>query len=518
MKRKRLNLQSVAALRQAICRSLRDVAVFARVFGGVTLRRYQRDAAQALLDAVYRGEGGSFAFMFPRQSGKNEIQAHLETLLLVAYSLKGGEIIKISPTYKPQSLHAMRRLERVLQNNLILRRVWKKENGHIFRIGKARVIFLSAEPAAHIAGATASLLLQVDEAQEVQIAKFDKDIAPMAASTNAVQALWGTAWTGTTLLARELRTARALQAADGVQRTFVLTAEQVAAEVPSYRRHLQMQVLRLGRNHPAVRTQYFSEELDTSSGMFPPPRLALMRGDHLMQSPPGIPGLPCALLIDVAGEDESAAGDSSQALLRTTAARDATALTVVQVDINPQGLPLYRVVQRYLWVGLKHTDLYAQVLSLAELWYARCLVVDATGVGAGFTSFLRAQLGERVIPFVFSAASKSALGWDFLSIVDSGRFQDHRPLLSPPFPDLQAEFWRQCSYCTYQVSHAPARHMRWGVSDGTRHLATGEPVHDDLLISAALCARLEPLHWTPGIPAAILPAPDPLAQMDRAGF
>ena len=44
-------------------------------------------------------------------------------------------------------------------------------------------------------GATASLLLEVDEAQDVAINKFDKDIDPMADSSNATRIFWGTAWT-----------------------------------------------------------------------------------------------------------------------------------------------------------------------------------------------------------------------------------------------------------------------------------------------------------------------------------
>ncbi len=92
-----------------------------------------------------------------------------------------AEIVKISPTWKPQTLNAMRRLERVLQKNLITRSMWAKESGYIYRLNTARIFFFSGGPQANIVGATASTLLEVDEAQDVEIAKFDKDIAPMAA-------------------------------------------------------------------------------------------------------------------------------------------------------------------------------------------------------------------------------------------------------------------------------------------------------------------------------------------------
>ena len=60
-----------------------------------------------------------------------------------------------------------------------------------------------------------------------------------------------------------------------------MTAEDVAAEVPAYRAFVQEQVNKLGRNHPLVKTQFFSEEIDAEGGMFPPARRAMMQGDAL---------------------------------------------------------------------------------------------------------------------------------------------------------------------------------------------------------------------------------------------
>ena len=41
----------------------------------------------------------------------------------------------------------------------------------------------------------------------------------------------------------------------------------------------------------------------------------------------------------------------------------------------------------------------------------------------GLASFLSKTFAGRVIPFTFTAASKSQLGWDFLSAVETGRFK-----------------------------------------------------------------------------------------------
>ena len=50
-------------------------------------------------------------------------------------------------------------------------------------------------------------------------------------------------------------------------------------------------------------------------------------------------------------------------------------------------------------------------------------------------------------------------------------------------------------YCQSTVLDVPGKRMRWGVPDGTRDDATGEMVHDDLLVSAAMCWVLDGLGW-----------------------
>ena len=129
---------------------------------------------------------------------------------------------------------------------------------------------------------------------------------PWLPRTNATRVFWGTAWTSKTLLARELRAARLAEKKDGIRRTWVLTADEVGAEVPAYKTFVEEQVARLGRNNPLVRTQYFSEEIDSEGGMFPLSRRALMMGGHAKQIAP-TPGRMYVFTIDVAGQDEGAA-------------------------------------------------------------------------------------------------------------------------------------------------------------------------------------------------------------------
>ena len=157
---------------------LRDIVPFVRYASGLRLRHYQEESARAIVDSVLQHRGLNFVVIFPRQSGKNELQAQLQAYLLTLLSGERSEIVQISPTWKPQAENGMRRLEEVLKNNLIVRDRWQKYFGHIYQVGRARVVFLSGSPTSNIVGATASTLLSVDEAQDIQIEKFDKEIAP----------------------------------------------------------------------------------------------------------------------------------------------------------------------------------------------------------------------------------------------------------------------------------------------------------------------------------------------------
>ncbi|HOV30917.1 MAG TPA: hypothetical protein PLX92_04910 [Anaerolineaceae bacterium] len=508
-------------------RGLRQVERFVAVLGGAQLRAYQQQVAKAVVDSVLAQCGLSLVVMFPRQSGKNFLQAQLEVYFLVRFARVGAEMIKFSPTFEPQSLNAMRRLEAALQANWLTRDAWKKSSGNHYRFGNAHLTFLSAAPGANVVGATASTLLELDEAQDIESDKYDKQIAPMAASTNATRVFWGTAWTEQTLLARELRLAEEAQARDGIRRVFRLSADVIRQEVPAYGAFVDEQVARLGRTHPMVRSQYFSEEISTEGGLFPPARLELMKGSHPAQELPE-PGKLYALLVDLAGEDEAMRQGTPNGLVQAEAlvnpGRDATAITVVEVDLHLQsdelvGKPIYKVMQRYLWTGEKHSTQYARLLALVERWQPQCIVVDASGVGAGVASFLADRFGERVVQLRFTQQVKSRLGWGFLAVIDTGRFQDYLPdKEQSEAARLQALFQRQLAAVSYSVSSGPEYFIAWGVPEAARDPQGGGWLHDDLVLSAAMVAMLDEQPWSvsSGAPLMIA-APDPIKEMD-GGF
>ena len=180
--------------------------------------------------------------------------------------------------------------------------------------------------------------------------------------------------------------------------------------------------------------------------------------------------------IDLAGEDEEM---EDAALRAARPRRDSTAVAIAQVgwrEILGVPEPHLRVVHFEWWTGRKHRELLPTLVDLVRgVWPCTSVVVDATGVGAGIASFLVGALGPEVVhPFTFSAVSKSALGYQFLGAINSGRLR-----VQPDGGAAVPEFWKQ-AHLARSTMHANQR-LTFYVEprDG----------HDDLLIAVALAVE-----------------------------
>jgi hypothetical protein len=248
----------------------------------------------------------------------------------------------------------------------------------------------------------------------------------------------------------------------------------------------------------------YGETVDAQAGMFPAGRQALIRGSHAARTE-AEPGKMYGFLIDVAGQDEWTgrlqaaavpAGDMSRRQSREddilmNPGRDSTFLKIVEVDnstVKLVGKPTYRAVFRMAWTGKSHVAVFGALKALVGQWKTRYIVIDATGVGEGLWSMLDNAYGEKtVLPVKFTAQLKSALGYGLLGMMDSGRYQEYHP--------FDETFQRQLDYCRSEILPGPGKLMRWGVPDGKRDRASGEPVHDDDLITSAMCAILDRMEW-----------------------
>ncbi len=181
-------------------------------------------------------------------------------------------------------------------------------------------------------------------------------------------------------------------------------------------------------------------------------------------------------------------------------------MKIVEVDrstISLIGKPTYLTVLRKEWTGASHVTVFGALKALVEVWRPLRIVIDATGVGEGLWSLLdNAFGGDTVIPVKFTAQLKSQLGYAFIGMVESGRYREYHP--------FDEKLRTQLEHCRSEILPGPAKTMRWGVPDGKRDRASGELVHDDDLITGALCSLLDRLEWYTPTEGLFVAMRDPL--------
>jgi hypothetical protein len=436
------------------------------------LRPYQIEAGRAILESVLYGRGLSFSVEMARQGGKNELSAQLEALLLSLNLGRDADAVKCAASFDPQGRISLRRLWSRLLEAGLRAPVVAVEAGHVVRVGRARAVFLSAEPEANVVGHTAHLLLEVDEAQDVDEEKFDREFRPMASATNATTVFYGTAWDDSTLLERAKQRHLELERRDGIRRHFEYDWQVVAACNPAYGRYVESERERLGERHPLFLTQYCLKPIAGGGRLFTPGQLAQLQGRHARQRAPRT-GETYIAGLDLAGA--ALDGETAQS------SRDATVLTIARAVFPARDAivlePRLEVLEHYSWTGEPHDTLLRRLADLLrEVWQVRRLSVDATGLGETISRLLTAALGSNVVRSVrFTSESKSRLGYELLAAVNSGRLKLYADDGSLEYRQCQREL--ELARAVYRAN----RTMGFFVAP-----ADG---HDDYLMSLALLAE-----------------------------
>ena len=448
----------------------------------ITLRPYQLEVARAVADSVVHRRGLTFSVEIARQGGKNELSAQLEVLLLTLFFSKGGNAIKCSPTFKPQTVISVMRLRERL-NDWGYARVWKAEMGYILRLGNARQIFLSADESANVVGNTAHILLEIDESQDVSKEKYTKEFKPMGAATNVTTVHYGTTWDDSTLLEEVKQLNLELGRKDGIKRHFHYDWQEVAKYNPDYLRYVEGERVRLGETHPLFLTQYCLQPIHGGGGFLSAEQRAQLQGIHNRLHQPESSKIYVAG-IDLAGTAEEA---EDAALRAARPKQDSTVVTIGELDFSVCSdivpLPQINIVEHYCWRGKTHVMLYPQLLDvLKNVWHVKKAVVDATGVGAGVASFLCSALGSSVVtPLLFTQASKSRLGFELLAAINSGRTK----MYARDGSEEYREFWFQMTKARSNFRANQTINFYVDPAEG----------HDDFLSSLALL--VEAAQYTP---------------------
>jgi hypothetical protein len=353
----------------------------------------------------------------------------------------------------------------------------------------------------------------VDEAQDVSEEKYVKEFKPMGSTTNVTNVLYGTTWDDATLLEKMKQTNLELEKKDGIWRHFRYDCYEVAKYNPLYLAYVEKEKARLGENHPLFMTQYLLLPLRGGGGFLSGLQRAQLQGDH-PRRPGAEPGKIYVAGLDLAGESESGEDDYLRSLKPR---QDSTVLTIAELtfantlpgqsmsssqsmsshqsgssspipakagiqppspqtynsELKTYNSPFLHLVDHYSWTGVRHPDIYSQLIDIIKnVWHCKCVVVDATGIGQPVASYLNDVLGSRVVPFTFTAQSKSELAFNLLAAVNSGGLKMYAADNSPQY----REFWHQMERAKSYYRASQTMNFFVDEADG----------HDDYLMSLAL--------------------------------
>lgn len=424
------------------------------------LRSYQLDTYRSLRYHIEDDPGHTLTVMFPRQAGKNEISARLVSGLLFAKSIEGGSIVVCAPSFRPQASLSLARTVAYLRQYARRYSPAVRRDGQAIHYGNAHAVFLSASPSANVAGHTASLLLIADEAQDIDPDWFNRQFMPMTSSSGASTILFGTPWSGNSLLEDVIEANRRHDAGlSGAPRDVSLHSRhhefrwpQVAIYNPAYGRFVEQERDRLGPGHPIFRSQYELEPAAGAARLLSPGNLEAIAADFPALAEPA-PGERYVAGLDLAGEKE---GGDSTVLTIARCARGGVEVVFVQA-----------------WTAVPFETQLTAVATLARHWRLERLLCDATGLGAALVAHLRRELGRIVVPLTFTHAEKSSLGFALQAAAETHR------LSIPRSGSAGIErLWRELRLCKLEL--AGTFQIGWEAPPGE---------HDDCVASLALCLR-----------------------------
>lgn len=428
---------------QALC----DPEYHRAVFCGQPLYPPQIEAIELVERHMRERSGKVITIRSSRQTMKNECSATIHARALALYRSIGGTIIRSAPTHKPQIVNSKLRLERMIKLDPLIRGRVRKREGYIFECGDAQVQFLSAQDKANVEGATASLLLDIDEAHKVDKGKYEEAFGPMAAWQSVPTVMWGVAADKEDLLYEYRQYNEEREPGLNLQYPCELWCELR----PEYAKHCEERKKKLGENHPVWLTQYRLIDIEAIAGFLKAQQIELIRtSDHERVEKPKDDRRYVAV-IDLAGEEE----EGEVVTGKPDAKRDATICWIVDINYDDvvYDLPRFRVVQGYYWVGKEFQSgpiggkgQQELLLDVLNLWKPRRTVVDARGIGAQIASYLSKRY-HGVEKYEATADSVSDDCYGFLSLVNNARIG----LWRDDGSELYKECVRQMKQTKYEI-------------------------------------------------------------------
>lgn len=393
---------------------------------------------QTIEHLMFDGTGDTLTLRIARQWGKNECAATVHARHLVRRVGRGGTIVRAAPTFRPQIVNSISRLQRLLRNDpLVDMSLFAMRHGYIARYGAidqvpSEVMFMSSDEQASQEGATADVLLDMDEAHKTDVAVYEERFEPFTASTNAPRVLWGVAGCKDDLLFKE----KEKNLASGrSHRVIEIPAKTIAEYRPLYRKHYEGRVERLGPSHPVIQTQYDLIDIDEFQGAFSAAHRELLFTSDFFRAqspPPKRRGHEFVVVIDVAGEEEEQREFDVDVEARSETP-DSTVIGVARVDRSRVYMKMPRIdlldlhiLRGEKMVAAPATDgasLQEKILRVLGVWQPKVVLIDARGIGAPLASWLDRVWPRRVIQYSATRPTTSEDLYDTYAWLNVGQLK-----------------------------------------------------------------------------------------------
>ena len=380
------------------------------------------------------GTGETMTVRICRQAGKNECAATVHNRFLLRKAGPGGKMVRGAPTWKPQIVNSKRRLMEVSgRDPLFSSKHFRWAEGYIATYGHAEIHFLSTDVTANVEGATASDLLDIDEAHKTNRESYEEKFQPMTASTNAPTMLWGVAAAKRDVLYQErirnFETGRS-------HRNIQITARELSKYDEQYAAHYEARLERLGSAHPVILTQYDMVDVESQGGAFKPEHIkSLLDSEHVREKEPRrFEGCEIIMVIDLAGEEEEK--EDFDESYSDSHDPDSVCIFVVRVDRRRRVMdkPMCEIIDAMIYTGEKiqaagpddPPGVQEKIMRAMIDWQPRTVLIDSRGLGAPTASWIKRMWHREVIAYAATLPTVSEDIYSLYSYLHLGQLKFFR--------------------------------------------------------------------------------------------
>lgn len=416
---------------------------------GFTPREWQLELHQRVLESIAYNYGDVFTVKVTRQFGKNEadsiINAHIAQIF-VELGLK-TQNLKFVPEGETQLRVSKMRFEEAMAENLWVKLIggydcidgfkycfnWNKKKKEKKDAEKGLAFYSIISAKSSIAGETASHLIVGDEGQDLDKAKWDRDIEPMGNANFATIMMYGVSWTKDALIEDFVEESKRIQEKTGRRCLFIINAYEAIKmdKTGKYKKSFDRALRKYGSlDHIVIKTQYMLQTIEDMNRMLDENQISSIYNNDFEYKDAPEAGKHYAISIDVGGEDEAKTLSLKE---EKDYKRDSTAIIIAELDFSSvdlvNKLPRAKVVHLYEFNGTLNTEMYHKVINIIRFWGGNDkasnvakIAVDATGVGMPLYSHLKGTFGKKKVEkYIFKFEgdnNKSTLGFNMISVIN----------------------------------------------------------------------------------------------------